>query len=79
MSGPGKRGRKKKDNKRKVVDNTSVENAKVPRIEDGENDTLGATGATTRSTRISKSGEGKSGIILLLISLYCHSLLTLLF
>jgi hypothetical protein len=78
MSGPGKHSRKKVD-KRKGVDSTPIGNAKVPRVEPNEIETPGATKVTRSSTLTSKSGEGKSGIVPLLVLLYCHSLLTLLF
>ena len=63
MSGLGRRGRKRKSTIKKGTDGTSVANTKTPRVEDGEINTLGETGLSRRSTRITKSGEGNSGII----------------
>lgn len=56
---PGSKS-KKKVNKRKGGAGTAAGSAKVPRVEDGEINTLGAIEGTGRSTRISHSGEGKS-------------------
>jgi hypothetical protein len=59
---PGSKN-KKKVNKRKGGAGTPAGSAKVPRVEDGEINTLGATGLSRKSTRVTKSGEGKSGLI----------------
>ena len=58
---PGSKN-KKKVNKRKGGAGTPAGSAKVPRVEDGEINTLGATELSRKSTRVTESGEGKSGL-----------------
>ena len=58
---PGSKN-KKKVNKRKGGAGTPAGSAKVPRFEDGEINTLGVTGLSRRSTCVTNSSEGKSGL-----------------
>jgi hypothetical protein len=73
---PGGNRSSQRVKKRKEDANAAVKPAKVPKVNDGDGkiNTLDTIEVTKTSTRT--SGEGKSGMILLLILLYYHSLLT---